>query len=57
MSGPGLSDIKCPSSMRLSFCKASVRNTSPRCFRNSLKSSFLQPFGINTVWYLHSHFV
>src|SRR5436309_14945032 len=43
--------------MRLSFCTARLRNTSPKCCRNSPYSVFLRHFGINTTWYLHSHFV
>src|SRR5207302_9124700 len=29
----------------------------PQCCRNSPYSVFLRHFGINTTWYLHSHFV
>src|SRR5271170_7559530 len=42
--------------MRHSFCSANLRNTSPRCWRRLPYSTFLRPFGINTTWYLHSHF-
>src|SRR5260370_36711396 len=45
-----------PSSIRLSFCSASLRNTSPKCWRRLLYSTFLRPFGMKTTWYLHSHF-
>src|SRR5271154_4760237 len=45
-----------PSSIRHSFCSASLRNTSPKCFRRLPYSTFLRHFGINTTWYLHSHF-
>ena len=45
---------RCPSSIRLSFCSASLRNPSPRYFRNSPYSAFRRPLGINTTWYLHS---
>src|SRR5947209_12959671 len=34
-----------------------MRNTSPRCTRNWLYSVFLRHFGMNTMWYLHSHLV
>jgi len=51
------SGIKCPSSIRLSFCCASLRNISPKCLRSSPYSTFRRHFGINTTWYLHSHFV
>src|SRR6516164_368217 len=51
------SGIRCPSSIRLSFCSASLRNTSPRCRRNSPYSTFLRHLGMNTTWYLHSHLV
>src|SRR5271168_4464520 len=47
---------KWPSSIRHSFCSASLRNTSPKCFRRLPYSTFLRHFGINTTWYLHSHF-
>src|SRR5664279_5173226 len=50
------SGSRCPSSIRLSFCSASLPNTSPKYFRNSPYNSFRRPFGINTTWYLHSHF-
>src|ERR1019366_3621981 len=50
------SGSRCPSSIRLSFCSASLRNTSPKYFRNSPYNAFRRPFGINTTWYLHSHF-
>src|SRR5512138_3443932 len=51
------SSIRCPSSTRLSFCSASRRKTSPRCFRTPSYSTFLRHFGMKTTWYLHSHFV
>src|SRR5215472_6967564 len=50
------SGSRCPSSIRLSFCSASLRNTSPKCRRNSPYSTFLRHLGMNT-WYLHSHLV
>src|SRR6516165_6654688 len=43
--------------MRLSFCSANVRNTSPTCFLNSPYSALRRHLGMNTTWYLHSHFV
>src|SRR3990170_3222423 len=49
------SDSRCPSSMRLSFCAASFRNTSPRCLRSVPYNVLRRHFGINTTWYLHSH--
>src|SRR5215211_6679733 len=51
------SGIRCPSSIRLSFWAASLRNTSPRCFRNWPYNTFLRHFGMNTTWYLHSQAV
>src|SRR5215471_11234027 len=48
---------RCPSSILLSFCAASLRNTSPRWGRSSAYSVFLRHLGMNTTWYLHSHFV
>src|ERR1700739_3068421 len=51
------SGSRCPSSIRLSFCSPSLRNTSPKCRRNSPYNAFLRHFGMNTTWYLHSHFV
>src|SRR5271157_1060850 len=51
------SGIRCPSSIRLSFCSASLRNTSPKCRRSSPYRIFLRHLGINTTWYLHSHLV
>src|SRR5271167_4966892 len=45
-----------PSSIRHSFCSASLRNTSPKCFRRLPYNTFLRHFGIITTWYLHSHF-
>src|SRR5664279_3335073 len=50
------SGSRCPSSIRLSFCSASLRNTSPKYFLSSPYNAFRRPFGINTTWYLHSHF-
>src|SRR5664280_995836 len=50
------SGSRCPSSIRLSFCSASLRNTSPKYFLRSPYNAFRRPFGINTTWYLHSHF-
>src|SRR5258708_18787092 len=47
---------RCPSSIRLSFCSASLRNTSPKCLRRLPYDTFLRHFGIKTTWYLHSHF-
>src|ERR1022692_3093423 len=53
---PSWSGSRCPSSIRLSFCSASSRNTSPKYFRNSPYNAFRRPFGINTTWHLHSPF-
>src|SRR5664280_2357983 len=50
------SGSRCPSSIRLSFCSASLRNTSPTYFLRSPYNAFRRPLGINTTWYLHSHF-
>src|SRR5664279_2800271 len=50
------SGSRCPSSIRLSFCSASLRNTSPKYFLRSPYNAFRRPFGINTTWYLHSYF-
>jgi hypothetical protein len=47
---------RCPSSIRLCFCSASVPNTSPRCRRSSPYRVFLRRFGMNTPWYFDSHF-
>src|SRR5258708_11016419 len=47
---------RCPSSIRLSFCSASLRNTSPKCLRRLPYNTFLRHFGIKTTWNLHSHF-
>src|SRR5271165_1852321 len=52
-----LKDHRWPSSTRLSFCSANLRNTSPKCCLSSLYSVFLRHFGINTTWYLHSHLI
>lgn len=49
--------IKCPSSIRLSFCFASPWKLSPRCLFNCPYSTFLRYLGMNTICYLHSHFV
>ena len=35
------SGLKCPSRIRLSLCSASLRNTSPRCFRNGFVAQML----------------
>src|SRR5208283_1286450 len=43
--------------MRLSFCSANLRNPSPRCRLSSSYNVFLRHFGMNTIWYLHSHLV
>ena len=43
--------------MRLSFCSASVLKTGPRWRRNSPYRILRLHFGMNTTWYLHSHFV
>src|ERR1051326_2816689 len=51
------SGMRCPSSILLSFCTASLRNTSPRCFLNSPYRVLLRHLGMNTTWYLHSHLV
>src|ERR1700676_1719854 len=48
---------RCPPSIRFSFCSANLRNTSPKCRRSSMHSVLLRHFGMNTTWYLHSHFV
>src|SRR5882762_5006751 len=48
------SDSRCPSSMRLSFCVASLRKTSPKCWRSCPYNVLRRHFGINTTWYLHS---
>src|SRR3954470_4095104 len=50
-----VSGIKWPSKISLSFCCASLRNTSPRCFFSCPYNVFRRHFGINTTWYLHSH--
>jgi len=47
---------RCPSSILHFFCSASFRNTSPKCFRRLPYNTFRRDFGINTTWYLHSHF-
>src|SRR5689334_8074215 len=39
------------------FCSANLRNTSPKYRRSSPYNTFLRHLGINTTWYLHSHFV
>src|SRR5829696_3774783 len=49
------SGIRWPSKISLSFCCASLRNISPRCFFNCPYNVCLRHFGINTTWYLHSH--
>src|SRR3954453_8433408 len=49
------SGIRWPSSIRLSFCAAKRRRTSPRYGRSWPKRAFRRPFGMNTTWYLHSH--
>src|SRR6185437_9667404 len=49
------SDIRCPSSIRLSFCSAKRRNTSPKYRRSCSYSVFLRHLGMKTTWYLHSH--
>src|SRR6476659_5099825 len=51
------SGIRWPSSTRLSFWDASLRNTSPRCTRNCPHSVLRRHLGMNTTWYLHSHAV
>src|SRR4051794_39489178 len=48
------SGIRWPSSIRLSFCVAKRRRTSPRCGRSWPNKAFRRPFGMNTTWYLHS---
>src|SRR5574338_1330564 len=40
------SGIRGPSTIWLSFCAASLRNTSPRCWRNSLYKVLRRHFGI-----------
>ena len=42
--------IRCPSSIRLSFCCARCRNTSPRCFRSYTYNVLRRHFGMNTTW-------
>src|SRR4051795_2003816 len=49
------SGIRWPSSIRLSFCAAKRRRTSPRYGRSWPNRAFRRPFGMNTTWYLHSH--
>src|SRR5690349_10747382 len=49
------SGIRWPSSIRLSFCAAKRRRTSPRYGRSWPNRAFRRPFGMNTPWYLHSH--
>src|SRR2546428_9377511 len=49
------SGSRCPSSMRLSFCVASLRNASPKCCRSCPYNVLRRPFGIKTTWYLHAH--
>jgi len=51
------STITCPSSTRLSFCSARLRNTGPRCSLHFSNSSLRRYFGMNTMWYVHSYFV
>src|SRR5690349_4713946 len=49
------SGIRWPSSIRLSFCAARQRRTSPRYGRSWPNKALRRPFGMNTTWYLHSH--
>src|SRR5689334_2718360 len=49
------SGIRWPSSIRLSFCVAKRRRTSPRYGRSWPNMALRRPFGMNTTWYLHSH--
>ncbi len=49
------SGIRWPSTTWLSFCFASVLNTSPNRRRSSPYSVFFRYFGMNTTWYLQSH--
>src|ERR1035437_8420377 len=42
--------------MRLSFCSANLRKTSPKCWRRLPYNTLRRHFGIKTIWYLHSHF-
>src|SRR3972149_7064919 len=51
------SGIQCPSSTRLPFCSANRRKTSPKYRRSPLYKVLRRHFGMNTTWYLHSHFV
>ena len=51
------SGIRCPSHTLLSFCCAKSRITSPKYFLNWPYNTFLRYFGIQTMWYLQSHFV
>src|SRR5437667_301017 len=51
------SGSRCPSSIRLSFCSASRRKISPKYRHNPAYSALRRHLGMNTTWYLHSHFV
>jgi hypothetical protein len=51
------SRIKCPSSIRLSRCIANCFSTSPNWWRRAPYNAFLRYFGMNTMWYWHSHLV
>src|SRR5215471_4149971 len=46
----------CPSMIVLPRCPANSRNTGPKNFRILPYNAFFRPFGINTTWYLQSHF-
>jgi hypothetical protein len=49
------SNIKWPCSIRLSRCPANSLNTLPIRWRKAPYNAFFRYFGINTMWYLHSH--
>lgn len=48
---------KCPSITWHSFCSANARKAAPSSLRIPLKIFFFLYLGIQTTWYLHSHFV
>ena len=49
------SNIKWPCSIRLSRCTANSLNILPIRWRKEPYNAFRRYFGINTMWYLHSH--
>jgi len=51
------SGMRCPSHTLLSLCWAKPLKTSPKFFRSSPYNTFLRYLGIQTMWYLQSHFV